>query len=1202
MQTLSRLIPLLAATGPAPALSGLKPGAVALLAAQTCARLHKPLLLVTASESQAGQLAQDLALFTTAPVHYYPGYEIPPYSPLSPDPQTTAQRLAVLYRIKTASTPYLMVASCEALLRKVMPQGKLTGLAELIISGEEVDQEALSLRLVEAGYELMSLVQNAGEFSRRGGIMDIFPPGFDYPVRLDFFGDTVETMRLFDPISQRSIQEITEAEIIPVSDVLFPSDEQGRTELIKRVTRIAEDLTWSRDEQEVILDKVARGEKFPGIEFFLPLFHEALSDPIAHLPKSSLVFLLDPHQIGRTIELVWERIEANYQEARAVQSAVVPPTEIFLDQAALNERLSERRTVKFFDFEEIAPQTLDTLDDGATTIPIPSATMGEAATFPPTLALPREGGREETRGITIRCGNHTLIKQHLELQRQKFGLLAPLTIYLKEWLSAGDQVHIACRSERHAKQLGQMLSGHDLPVTLVSGPALELKPSRTITLYPLPLSAGFDLLDENLHLLSEIELFGEKRLSRTKKRKGKERAEPGVSFEELKIGDIVVHRDHGLAIYDGINNIKIGEVANDFLLLTYKEGDKLYVPVDRINTISKYNGLTDKAPVLSRLGTKAWSMTKKKVQEAVWKVAQHLLTLYAKRKVVTGTAFSRPDALYQELEESFPFDETPGQAKAITEVLDDLTDEQCMDRLVCGDVGFGKTEVAIRASFKVVTDNYQVAILVPTTVLAEQHAATFRERLQGFPVTVECLNRFRTAGEQKEIVKKLAEGKIDIVIGTHRLLSKDVAFKRLGLLIIDEEHRFGVTHKERLKLLRTGIDVLTLTATPIPRTLQMSLLGVRDLSVINTPPVNRQSVKTFIAKYSELVIKEAIIRELQRGGQVFLVHNRVQSIHDLAFKVQKLVPEAKIAVAHGQMPGKNLEEIMVSFVRKEVNVLICTTIIESGLDIPNANTIIINRADRMGLAEIYQLRGRVGRSREQAYAYLLVPSLDLLSKDAKQRLRALMDYNELGGGFKLALSDLQIRGGGNILGESQSGTIAAVGYDLYLDLLQRTVEDLKRQGEYGEEGPTESIDIDPEINLRVSASIPAEYIPDLDQRYIAYRRIASVGNEEEARDLMAEFTDRYGKLPAAAINLFAVVTLKLELKKQRIVKLEEAPSALVFTFANATPASPEQVLLYVEHHKKTVRLTPDGRLVVQIPTASTEPVFETVRKIVRSLG
>lgn len=1076
-----------------------------------------------------------------------------------------------------------MVASCEALLRKVMPDALLTSLAELIISGEEVDQEALSRRLVEAGYESMSLVQNAGDFSRRGGIMDIFPPGFDYPVRLDFFGDTVEAMRLFDPISQRSIQEITEAEIIPVSDILYPSSEEGKANLVHRIRQAAETIGWNRDELEVILEKISAELKFPGIEFFLPLFYDSLSDPLNFLERNSLIFLLDPHQISRTIQLVWERIGSNYQEAQTAHTAVVPPEDLFLTENTFTERTKHFRLVQCFDFEEAQELSVE-----------PSA--------PGSPGFP-DAPRSANDSITLHCGNHTLIKQHLELQRQKFGLLAPLTVYLRDWLKNDDHIHIACRSERHANQLGQMLSAHDLPVTISSEPAFTIRPvNKAITLYPFPLSAGFDLLEEKIHFVSEVELFGEKRLSRTKKRKAKTDAEPAVNFEELKIGDIVVHRDHGLALYDGIININVGEVANDFLLLTYKDEDKLYVPVDRINTISKYNGLSDKAPVLTRLGSKAWVTTKQKVQEAVWKVAQHLLTLYARRKVVTGTAFSRPDALYQELEESFPYDETPGQIKAITEVLNDLTSEQCMDRLVCGDVGFGKTEVAIRAAFKVVADGYQVAILVPTTVLAEQHAATFRERLNGFPVTIECLNRFRTTGEQKQILKNLGEGRVDIIVGTHRILSKDVGFKRLGLLIIDEEHRFGVVHKERLKLIKTGVDVLTLTATPIPRTLQMSLLGVRDLSVISTPPVNRQAVKTFIAKYSDLVIKEAIIRELQRGGQVFLVHNRVHSIHELAFRVQKLVPEAKIAVAHGQMAGKNLEEIMVSFIRKDVNVLICTTIIESGLDIPNANTIIINRADRMGLAEIYQLRGRVGRSKEQAYAYLLVPSLDLLSKDAKQRLRALMDYHELGGGFKLALSDLQIRGGGNILGESQSGTIAAVGYDLYLDLLQKTVDDLKRRGEFDEDGQVPPPEIDPEINLKLSAFIPEGYIPDMDQRYIAYRRIASITSDEEANDLMAEFVDRYGQLPPSTLNLFGVITLKLELKALHIVKLEAAPNALVFSFADNTPLSPERVLLYVERHKKTARITPDSRLVVAIPTASTESAFETVRKILRLLS
>ena len=1167
MSNLQQLILALQGSGGHSTVAGLTPSAAALLAARLAQGTGRPLLLITAGESQANQVAQDLQLFTPLAIHLYPAQEVPPYTPLSPDPQTTAARLAVLYRLASGGGPLIMVASGEALLRKVMPAARLTGLAELVVRGEEVDQSELARRLVAAGYEIMNLVQNPGEFSRRGGIMDIFPPCFDQPVRLDFFGDTVETIRLFDPLSQRSTQEIEEAELIPVSEALFPSDPESQARMMTRLERAAEGLAWGRDEREVVGEALARRQRFPGIEFFLPLFHQSLDDPLAILPDNSLVVLLDPHQINRSLELVWERIEANFQEARAQQSALLPPEELFLSQADFLSRLERLATVRLLDLQE-------------------ELTAGPGA---------------ET-ALTLACGNHTLIKQHLELQRQKFGLLSPLAAYLKDWIREGEAVHIACRSERHAAQLGHMLAGHELPVNLAQGPALEMAGKGTINLYPLPLSAGFDLLADRVHFLSEVELFGERRLGPGKKKKIKTSNESAIRFEELQAGDIVVHRDHGLAIYGGIENITVGGIVSDFLLLTYQGDDKLYVPVDRINTVSKYSGLTDKAPVISRLGGKAWTAAKHKVQEAVWKVAQHLLTLYAQRKVTNGIAFSRPDSLYQELEGSFPFDETPGQAKAITEVMDDLTSEQCMDRLVCGDVGFGKTEVAVRAAFKVVTDGYQVAVLVPTTVLAEQHAATFRERLAGFPVSVECLNRFRTPAEQKQIVKLLAEGRIDIVIGTHRILSKDVELKRLGLLIIDEEHRFGVGHKERLKLLRAGIDVLTLTATPIPRTLQMSLLGVRDLSVIATPPVNRQSVKTFISKYSELVIKEAVTRELQRGGQVFLVHNRVQSIHDLAFKVQKLVPEARIAVAHGQMPGKNLEEIMVKFVRREIDVLVCTTIIESGLDIPNANTIIINRADRMGLAEIYQLRGRVGRSKEQAYAYLLVPSLELLSKDAKQRLRALMDYNELGGGFKLALSDLQIRGGGNILGESQSGNIAAVGYDLYLDLLQRTVEDLKERGEAGLNGLAVTPEIDPEINLRLSAYIPDSYVPDAGQRYIAYRRIAGLGSEEEASDLKAELIDRYGQMPEATGNLFGVITLKLALKRVNIAKLEEGPGVLVFSFADGKPSSPEKVLIYVQRHKKTTRLTPDGRLVAGgIPTASSQPIFETAKSILLAI-
>ncbi len=713
------------------------------------------------------------------------------------------------------------------------------------------------------------------------------------------------------------------------------------------------------------------------------------------------------------------------------------------------------------------------------------------------------------------------------------------------------------------------------------------------------MTAGFDLPEFNLHLVSESELFGEMRLGPRRRQRRQEKGEP-VRFEELRVGDIVVHEEHGLGTYQGLNSLEVNGVRREFLILTYLGDEKLYVPVDRLATVTKYKGLTDKQPKLDHLGGKAWVTVKRKVKEAVWKVAQDLLKLYARRQLIEGRAFSMADQLFEELEESFPFDETPGQIKAINDVIGDLTSTTCMDRLVCGDVGYGKTEVAIRAAFKVVEDKYQVAVLVPTTVLAEQHVETFRERLAGFPVTIHCLNRFRSNAEQRETIKGLANGRVDIVIGTHRLLSKDVDFKRLGLLIVDEEHRFGVAHKEKLKRLRVGVDVLTLTATPIPRTLQMSLLGVRDLSIISTAPEHRRSVKTFVAKYDDLVIKEAVTREMQRQGQVFLVSSRVRTIHEMARKVQALVPLARVAVAHGQMDGKELEEIMVAFVHREIDVLVCTTIIESGLDIPNANTIIITRADRLGLAEIYQLRGRVGRSREQAFAYLLVPSLDGLSKDAQQRLQALMDYNELGGGFKLAMSDLQIRGGGNILGESQSGTIAAVGYDLYLDLLQKTVEDLKR-GQMAGVDLEEPVEVEPEINLQLSAFLPAPYIVDANQRYIAYRRLSFIASEEELADLTDELVDRYGPLPDEASNLLAVVALKQDLKQARISRLEQGIGTLAFSFHDRTPVRPEKVLQMVQASRGAIRLLPDSRLLVKLPENVDVSVIAMARKILRTL-
>jgi transcription-repair coupling factor (superfamily II helicase) len=1121
---------------------------------------------------------QDLRLFTDTRILIYPGYEIPPYTPLSPDQQTTAARLSTLYCLQENDEPFFLVTSVEALMRRVMPGKILTGTAELVIAGEECDQEQLVATLIHAGYEKVALVRGIGDFSIRGGIIDIFPPPFpidrdmvqDGPIRLDFFGDTVDSIRIFDPLTQRSEKELAEATILPVSDILFPpeaSPDQRR--LLKTLRFSAETLRWDQLQTNLILDHIVSRRRFAGMEFFLPLFYADTNTHCASvfdfLPQKTRLIIIDPESCRQTVQLVTERITTNYCEAEKKSTPALPPSELFLNAEQLHTKMVAYSRILCSDFNQ-----------------------------------------EVCESITITSTNHLLLKQNIGSERRKRGLIAPLTDQIALWQNQGDKVVLCCRSNRHARNLSELLGKHRQHVTPLPAPlTMEIlrktEEADALFLCDFPLQEGFSLPEHRLHFLSESELFGEMRLGGRKK--GQHQKGEPIRFAELNHGDVVVHRDHGLGVYLGLTTIEFNGVCNDFMLIEYKDGDRLYLPVDRLSLVSRYEGLSDHEPRIDKLGTQSWKTVKSKVKTEVWKVAQELLEIYAQREIREGRRFSSPAELFHELEESFPYDETPGQDKAITDVIDDLISDRPMDRLICGDVGYGKTEVAIRAAFKVVEDGFQVAILVPTTVLAEQHFHTFEERLQGFPMTVECINRFRTSATQRRIVKELAAGRIDIIIGTHRLLSKDVAYKNLGLLIVDEEHRFGVSHKEKIKRIKAEVDILTLTATPIPRTLQMSLLGIRDLSVISSPPENRRPVKTFVARYDDLVIKEAVTKEMRRNGQVFFVHNRVRSIHQMAMNVQKLVPTARIGVAHGQMAGNDLEAIMVAFVQKEIDVLICTTIIESGLDIPAANTIIINRADMLGLAEIYQLRGRVGRSNIQSFAYLLVPSLDGLSKDSKERLRALMDYNELGGGFKLAMSDLQIRGGGNLLGVSQSGHIAAIGYDLYLDLLQKTVADLKSRISSGTE-PQGGDDLDPEINLQISAYIPETYISDINQRYLAYRRISALSSADESFhiDLQDELRDRYGRLPTETASLFQVVALKKDLIRLRIAKLERGKDNLVLSFLDDTPVRPEKLLVYLQKGTgRNARLTPEGKLIFQAKLDCTESIFTTIRSILTDL-
>ncbi|WPD23727.1 MAG: transcription-repair coupling factor [Candidatus Electrothrix scaldis] len=1179
---------------------GLHGGSAALFVARLQEIQRQSICCLLPSDDQLDTLAGDIRLFTDIPVLTYPAFEIAPYTQLAPDPSTVAARLSTLYFLQEQSGPCIVLTSVEAVLRRVLPQQVLSGRCELVMAGEDTDRDALISSLIDAGYESCELVRQPGDLAVRGGIIDLFPPAsspaVQGPLRLDFFGDTVESIRSFDPLTQRSEDELEEVVLLPASDVLFPEDsavEKWRQDVYAAVEKLAPNQKDSETARQV-MQQLRERIRFPGIEFFLPLMYRNPGPQtlFEYLPAACPVILHDPVSIQRKISLVHERVAANYEEA-ASEGLAFPPKTLFVEQEELEQHLDKRSRVDLC------------------LIPNPDAVQTP---------------------ILHRVGDHSLLRQEIELQRKKRGVLAPLADRLLKWQKAEDTIVLACRSMQQAKHLEEMLAGYGIQCGRDTTPLdLQKQHPGQVLLVEHPLSHGFDLPEEHLHIFSAAELFGDKRLQSGGKKKSRRPQGEPIALEEIAIGDVVVHRDHGLASFQGLVNMDFAGQRGDFMLLEFQGNDKLYIPVHQLHWVSRYQGLTDQQPKLDRLGSQRWQTAKKKVTEAVWQVAQELLAIYARREMRRGHSFQQPGILFKELAESFPYDETEGQAKAIDDVLTDLCSDKPMDRLVCGDVGYGKTEVAVRAAYKAIEDGFQVAVLVPTTVLAEQHAATFRERFAGFDVEVACTNRFRTTKEQKEIVRDLKDGNIHLVVGTHRLLSKTIGFHKLGLLIVDEEHRFGVSHKEKIKKLRADVDVLTLTATPIPRTLQMSLLGIRDLSVISSPPRQRRAVKTFLARKDDLVTREAVQQELERGGQVFFVHNRIQSIHRVAEKIEHLVPHARIAVAHGQMSGKQLEEVMVSFINHEVDILVSTTIIESGLDIPNANTIIINRADRIGLADMYQLRGRVGRSSRQSYAYLLVPSTEKMTSDAGQRLRALMDCSDLGGGFKLAMNDLQIRGGGNLLGVSQSGHIAAVGYDLYLELLQSTVADLKKQAEQG--GDITAPELEPDVKLRVAAFLPDDYVRDTVLRYRLYRRLSVAGNEapELLADLQDEVVDRFGALPREAETLFALVGLKYPLRQLGITKLEQGPASLVFSFSEQSPVAPETLLAFIEHSRpkkslkkkeqrppvrglrvparapasepEPVRLTPDQRLIIALEeNIAQEELFRRIDAVLSFLG
>ncbi len=1052
---------------------------------------------------------------------FFPGYNILPFKSLAYHKETSTRRLAALSKIMdTASGPLLIVSVVETVLQRLIPKKSLNEFAEIIMADEEIDRDALINKLEAGGYGSTSLVEDPGEYSVRGGIMDIFSPGDLYPVRVEFFGDLVESIRSFSPFSQRGIKEIRETVIIPATEAIVT-----RENLPHVLARLRQAGTMAKLDPSRIREYVNETRefgRFPGIESMLSIVYEDLDTIFDYIPENALLVLDHPDELGSAAMDFENRSYLNYRTTSDENRLCVEPESIYLVWDQVQERIESKNHTLFKPFDMGLP-----------------AGPGEEDSHPlcPVFTFAYEDNSDLSAGLT-----HEMTRENP---------LLPLVEWFNLHLDSHRVVLCVLSQESQAKRLISLLQPYGIAPQLCKSFDLAAKVKSGIYYLFGELVSGFVLEDQGFALVTENEIFGKKRI----RRQAHVRRDLKTQFitpEELKNGDIVVHIEHGVGRYEGLCSLKVGAISQDFILIFYQDDDKLYLPVDRIEMIGKYIGVDGYTPILDKIGSKAWGKSKARAKEEVEKLAADLLDLYAQRRVHKGFEFSRPDNYYNEFEAAFEYEETRDQLKAIDDVHLDMESSVPMDRLVCGDVGYGKTEVAIRAAFKAVNDGKQVAVVVPTTILAEQHLLTFKERFAQYPVQVECLSRFRSKAEQTKILKSMRTGVADIVIGTHRLLQKDVEFKSLGLLVIDEEQRFGVKHKEALKQKRRSVDVLALTATPIPRTLHLSLTGMRDISVITTPPADRQPIVSYISKYEDSVIKDAVKRELSRQGQVFFVHNNIKSIFKVAHHLEKLVPEAKIGVAHGRLSEKDLEQVMLDFVDLKIDVLVCTTIIESGLDIPSANTMIINKAERFGLAQIYQLRGRIGRGDHQAYAYLFISDEDRLTKDARKRLSALMEYKDLGSGFQIAMKDLQIRGAGTALGASQSGHIAAVGYDMFLKLLDQAVHDMK--------GEKTIEPLEPEINAAMSAGFPEDYIESVEQRLTLYRRLSRINKISDISDMKQELIDRYGTLPKPAENMLVKIMLRVYCIKAGVQRLDISPNVLTLVFSPFHHKKPMEAL------------------------------------------
>ena len=1125
-------------------------------------KTKRPVVIITASQDAAESLAQDLAFFIHKLPHeeaevgkidirLFPTWGLLPFEADSPDSRTVGERMRFLYSMISGS-PGIYVVPVQALMLKLPPWDLFADSVKTITRETPIEPDGLTAALVATGYESASLVTRVGEFSRRGGIIDFFSPLHDRPVRMEFFGDAIESLRVFDPETQRSTSEIGEAVVLPVREIII--NEKGIEQFEKRLNlaNIEEEASSGHD----LLEQIKQGILPPGGEFLAPFFY-TMESLFTYLPVESLIALIEPDDLKKELEEQESKISDGRREETEEGRTLPEALEIYLDRKGVEAALANFPILNIRLLGIGAGYRMDTKS---------------ASWLGVRLTKPIDRGQDERTAEPV-DGTMAGLVEKLKRQRDF------------------NSVAIVCGTDESGSRVKKLFMEYGLGVALGTHLTDQQSGPWPVVVLTGRLTEGFSWPELGLTFITEEEIFGRKvhrpSTARTK-------AAPFLStFKELKPGDFVVHTDYGVGEYQGLTHISIDGFETDFLSLRYEPDAKLYVPLYSLDKVQKYIGVEGGAPKLDKLGAPAWARTKEKIKKDILEMAQELVAIYAAREAQSRSSFTAPDNLYREFEAAFPYEETPDQQKAIEDVLSDMQRPRPMDRVVCGDVGYGKTEVALRAAFKAVEDGMQVAVLVPTTLLADQHFRTFSERVSPFSVRVDMLSRFRTRAEQQETIKGLKSGVVDIVIGTHRLLQKDIAFKSLGLLVVDEEHKFGVKHKERIKEFKKLVDVLTLTATPIPRTLYMSLSGIRDLSIIQTPPLDRQAIQVALARFGKRVVREAIIREIERGGQVFFVHNRVAGIDRMADFIQNLVPEARVGIAHGQLKEHEIEDVMTKFLSGKLNVLVTTTIIESGIDIPTANTIIINRADRFGLADLYQIKGRVGRSREKAYAYLLAPEEEALSDIARKRLRAIQELSELGAGFRIAAQDLETRGAGNLLGKQQSGHIAAVGIDLYTQMMEEAMAELR--------GEELSREVDTQINLRASAFIPEDYINDVSLRLAAYKEISSVADEAQLRDLADELRDRYGELPEPAANLLEIMSVKLIAQKAMVARIDAGKDVVNITFAEGAGISPERVMILLKKNGGKIKLVPEYTLQIAIADPSLRTAAEAVKKCLQEL-